>query len=365
MNFSPNKKLSICIVGEELATGGAERCAAQLSIFLERNNCYVHHVISIDKVEYEYAGKLLNLGIPDLKKGYFHRLKRFWIMYQFFQKNTFDYIIDARTKHHFLQELIITKFIYNAPLIIWVHSYMTYLYFPKSNWKAKFIYNKSLILSVSSPITTRIKELYGLSNLETISNPLDLTHIEEKSFDKTDIVGDYILAVGRMKDNIKQFDVLIDCYSKTCLPNRNVKLVLLGDGKLRKELQNQVRILGIENLVEFKGLVDNPFKYFRRALFSVLTSKYEGFSMVLAESLACGTPVVSFDCLSGPSEIIIDKENGLLVENQNGEALIDAMNTMITDTELYANCKLNAKTSISRFSIDKIGKQWLTIFKNN
>ena len=62
MNVSEKKQPRICIVSDQLATGGAERCAATLSIFLEKNNCKVHHVIVVDKIEYDFAGEVLNLG---------------------------------------------------------------------------------------------------------------------------------------------------------------------------------------------------------------------------------------------------------------------------------------------------------------
>ena len=166
-----------------------------------------------------------------------------------------------------------------------------------------------------------------------------------------------------MQDDVKQFDKLIEFYAKSELPMKDIRLFILGDGILKQELIALVKILNLEDKIYFKGKVNNPFVYFRQALYTVLSSKHEGFPMVLIESLACSTPVISFDCPSGPSEIIINNENGLLVENQNFDELAKAMNHMVDNKELYLHCKQNAKSSVQRFSIEKIGNQWLELMK--
>ncbi len=107
---------------------------------------------------------------------------------------------------------------------------------------------------------------------------------------------------------------------------------------------------------------NNPYKYLRNAKFFVLSSENEGLPNLILEALACETPVVSFDCLSGPSEMIFHKQNGLLVENQNVQKLTEAMNLFVEDEKLYTICKENAFQSISHFSIENIGKQWLDLF---
>uniref|UniRef100_UPI0030CA29AA glycosyltransferase n=1 Tax=uncultured Flavobacterium sp. TaxID=165435 RepID=UPI0030CA29AA len=200
------------------------------------------------------------------------------------------------------------------------------------------------------------------TQVKTIYNPLDFEAIEALGGEDLAIDFEYVIAAGRMNDEVKQFGHLIETYSKSELPSKNIKLILLGDGILKEKYQKLVQKLNLEKMILFKGNVSNPFQYMKRAKLLLLTSKNEGFPNVIIESLACKTPVIAFDCQSGPSEIIIPNENGILVENQNFNAFKEALNEMISNKNLYLHCKQNAKSSVERFSLKQIGNQWLQLF---
>lgn len=359
------KKYKICLVSECLSTGGAERVAALLSHFFTNKGIEVHHIIVIDSIAYDYSGELLNLGkLKNNSNDLLNKFKRFTVFKNYIKENKFDFIIEFRVKNNFFQEFIVSKWVYKSPVVFTIHNYMLHLYLPKQKWFAKNIHKKAYgMVTVSNGIKERILKDYDIKNTTTIYNPIDFSAIEQLSNEDTDIDFEYIVCAGRMNDRIKQFDKLIEAYAKSVLPSKNIKLLVLGDGRLRANLQVFAEKLDLSDKVVFLGNVKNPFKYYKKARFFVLSSKFEGLPMVIIESLACGTPVVSFDCPTGPKEIVVHNENGILVENQNNEKLIEAMNLLIENQELYSYCKQNAQTSVQRFSLENIGNQWLEYLK--
>ena len=134
---------------------------------------------------------------------------------------------------------------------------------------------------------------------------------------------------------------------------------MAGEGEDNEKLMAMTKARQMEDHVVFLPYQNNTSPLFENALFTVLTSKNEGFPNILIESLSCGTPVVAYDCKSGPSEIISHENNGLLVENQDINAMTEAIDTMISNSEVYQICKKNALESVERFDIETIGNQWL------
>jgi glycosyltransferase involved in cell wall biosynthesis len=361
-----NKIFKIALVGYQLSDGGLEKSMSSLSVFFGSMGIDVHNVVFVDKVIYPYSGKLLNIGkLKTENFGIQGKLRLLLYFRLYLIENKFDFIIDFRYRTNPLQELFFSMFTYNSKTIYTVFSSRLDTYLPSSKWLTNIICkNKYNVVCNANEIKDLLLQKYDLKNCTRIYSSIDFDAIKILAAEEIDINKPYIIAAGRFDStNVKQFDNLIIAYSKSNLPSKGISLVLLGDGERQELLKSVAKEYDIEDFVLFLGFKNNPYKYFKNALFLVLCSKYEGFGIVLIESLACGKPVISFDCISGPKEIIVDQENGLLVENQNFEKLTDALNTFVEDEKLYENCKKNAFHSVSKFSIKEIGKQWLELMK--
>lgn len=363
--MSEKKTYKICIVGNSFSRGGSERAHSNLSFFFGQKGLTVHNVIFEDLFGYGYFGELYNLG-KFSKKNFIDKIIRYKKLYDYIKKHKFDYIIDLRYRGTFYAEYLLSKLVFGQTKYIpSIRGYRLYGYFTKNEFTAKRIYkNAYAIVTVSKEIEKESKKRYGYNNLKTIYNILDLERIENLSKENIlpEINTPFIVGLGRMaENNIKQHDVMIKAFHKSKLPESGIKLVLIGDGFRRAEFENLSKELQLEDKVIFTGFKENPFPYLKKSFFMLLTSKNEGFPNVILESFACQTPVISYDCKSGPNEVIIDKQNGLLVENQNIDELVKAMNLMIEDEDLYQTCKSNTLKTALQFSPEIIGQQWLDL----
>lgn len=362
----PHKKYKIALIGYRLSGGGSDKVMANLSIFFAKNNIDVHIIIVLDEVSYPYSGKLINLGLLKNKtNGIFNKIKRLISLRKYLNENEFDFIIDFRFRTKIFQELVLARYIYNAKTIFTVHSFLIDHYMPNASWLTRLMYNHCYAnVAITNQMEELIVKKHQLNNVITISNPVNLVEIYEKSNELIDLDFEYIIAIGQYENNIKQFDKLILAYVDSGLWNKKIHLVIVGEGNAAM-LKKVVELCNVIDFVHFLGYQNNPFKYLKKSKFLVLSSKNEGLPNVILESLACGIPVVSFDCPCGPGTIIKDKVNGILVEDQNLDKLSEAMNVFVNDEKLYQYCKQNAKESVAPFSLDTIGKQWLDLMHIN
>ncbi len=167
-----------------------------------------------------------------------------------------------------------------------------------------------------------------------------------------------ILAVGRLVV-AKDYPTLLRAFSLMCR-KQPAHLLILGEGEERPRLEALARQLGLTDNVQMPGFVKNPYAYMRHARLLVLSSRWEGFANVLVEALACGTPVVSTDCRSGPREILEGGRFGRLVPVGDAEALSEAILETLQTTPDRAMLKQRAQG----FTLDESVRKYMHVFQS-
>jgi glycosyltransferase involved in cell wall biosynthesis len=220
----------------------------------------------------------------------------------------------------------------------------------------QYLYKKaSAVVSPSEGIQDQLQAMNALKDLDnyhvirnpvTPFSPLTGVNVHHNPF---------ILAVGRLQD-VKGFDLLINAFK--ALDSQTTDLIIVGDGPARKNLLELTQKLNLTNRVHLPGRKSNMQDYYDQCEIFVLSSRNEGYPNVLIEAMSSGCASVAFNCETGPSEIIADGINGMLVENGNVERLAEAINAVVNDPTLREKLASNAKLIGAANSIDKIGKKW-------
>jgi glycosyltransferase involved in cell wall biosynthesis len=166
-----------------------------------------------------------------------------------------------------------------------------------------------------------------------------------------------LVTMGSLRP-VKGHDLLIEAFRRIAPLHPQWDLVIYGEGDARRDLESQVEHSGLGSRIRLPGTTPSPFERLKEGHLFVLPSRAEGFPNALAEAMACGLPVVSFDCWSGPSELIRNGVDGLLVPAKSVEALAAALSRLMGDPAERSRLGRNATAVLERFHITKILSQW-------
>ncbi|MCG3651913.1 glycosyltransferase [Aliarcobacter butzleri] len=366
----------IVILINSLESGGAERVVSNLlNDFVDRYDCYLILIHKNIFYTLDSRVKILNLNEQKNLLGIKKFLRLPILAYKLsklIKEYKFDQVISFLSRSNYIN--ILSNILIKHETIINERAMPSLQYEYGINGKINKILIKTLYpraclcLSNSYGNMMDLKNNFNVVKIKYIHNLFDIETIEELS--KKDIEFQKkrftFVTVGRL-DSGKNHKLLIEA-----VKDFNADLWIIGDGELKEGLQKYINELNLNDKVYLLGKKENPFSFLSKADCFVFSSNYEGFPNVLVEALACGLPIISTDCQSGPREILAPTSNisfqlndkiefaeyGVLTPIKNVEKLKEAMNLMINDENLRKNYQDKAKQRANDFKIEKIIKQY-------
>lgn len=251
---------------------------------------------------------------------------------------------------------------------------------------SKWIYRKihfqmDSIISISDVMKYELDEYLGFKNHPNhirIYNPHNLDDVKKMSEEvPTDFVFSpdkkYFISIGRLA-KLKRLGDVIKAFS--ALENKNAELIFVGNGEEENRLKELTSQLGLENRIHFVGYQTNPYQYLSRADIFVSASETEGLPNTLIESMICGTPVISSDCVSGPREILHPESDltlslkdkmehgshGLLYPVGKVEYLAEAMNLLLENESLCNEFIQRGFSRMEEFEAMNIAQKYIDTF---
>ncbi len=372
-------KIKITFFIPNLEVGGAEKVTANILKWLNRDN-FSPQLLLQEKKGYHLKSIPEDVRMADFSGD--NLLFCFFKLMAYLKKEEPDIFVSVFPRFSVVS--VLAKIFCNSPvkIVIVEHSLFsstaanarTFL----RRFVAKFMFPSLMrylygfseaVICVSRGVAEDIERITGLKNkMKIIYNPIISDEIYQLAKEPVDTVYvakeslPIILAVGRLAI-AKDYPTLLKAF-QIVSKSTKAKLIILGSGDEHRKLVEFARKLKISGKVYFLGLQENPYKFMTNASVFVLSSKQEGFSTVIVEAMACGLPVVSTDCKSGPNEIITNMKNGLLVKEGDPQMVADAIIRVLRDDNLRKKFSQNGKERAKDFTAQRKTKEYENIFLN-
>ena len=321
------KKIGFCI--DSLEMGGAERLLVDIVNTLYETKEYEIHILTKlksnsyffnlikDKIKYDFL-------LEKKSEGFFSKTRDSIIKKINFKKfsEKVDIIIDF-LDGDFCSYI---KNIKDKKKIVWLHSSYKNLLIRKKNIDEKLKHYDKILVIADDMEKELLEMRKDLKNIYKIDNFVDYQEIDKKINEDLKIDFNfnqkYFLTVCRLNEEQKDVKTLIEAFS---LYKGDEKLVIAGDGPDRKMLEDLCIEKNLKDKVIFLGMINNPFIFIKNSQAFILSSKVEGFGLVLIEALYCGAKVISSNCPTGPSQILLNGEAGELFEVSNVNELLNKL----------------------------------------
>lgn len=358
-----------------LGGGGAERVVTLLLEHLDRGRFELFLVLFHERCDYALPR---DVPISCLrKKSRYDLPKLIWRLAQIYEKKKPDVVLSFMNYANLISA-VARKLSLSKPRLLFseqIHVSTDFKHEPFSSlkaWALRRLYPQSDgVICVSRGVADDLVTEFRVPHekIKVIFNPVDIEHV--LTLAKEDVHHPWfvqkqspiIIAMGRLTAQ-KGYPYLLKAFAQVISTFR-CRLVILGEGQEREALNMLARELGVETEVAFLGFQQNPFKYLALADVFVLSSLWEGFALAIMEAMACGVPVISTRCPSGPDEIITHGVNGLLVPVADDTGLAEAMLHVLKDKELAAKLGQAGRERAEDFAVPKIVKQYEMLFQTS
>ena len=311
------------------------------------------------KVNYEFLFDNYNGKSKIIKEIYRLRTKTTYLkkVEKIIEEKKYDVIIDYSSNL-----LKYKNFDIKVPIFAWIHFSLTFgekLSGEKIEKYKKQYKKYDKILTICDTMRDEFVEILGMdkTKVELVYNPINLEIIRKKAEDVNPKYGnylkeDYFLQVSRLTQQ-KQPEHLVDIYYKLKQRGIKEKLYFIGNGEKVKLIKQKIKEYNLEDDIILLGQIENPYSFFKNAKLFLHTAKYEGLPTVLLESLAFGTPVVAYDCPTGPKDILgKNSEYGELIPLNDKDTFVKRVYELIDNNEKYENYKKMSLIRANDFSME-------------
>ena len=312
-----------------------------------------------EKVNYKFLFDNYNGKNKLIKEIYRIRAKATYLkkVEKIIKENKYDVIIDYSSNL-----LKYNNFDIKVPVFAWIHFSLTFgeqLSTDKIEKYKKQYKKYDKILAICDTMKDEFVEILGMNKnkVELVYNPINLEIIKEKAENinpeyENYLKEDYFLQVSRLTQQ-KQPEHLIDIYYKLKQRGIKEKLYFIGDGEKVELIKQKIKEYNLENDVILLGQIENPYPFFKNAKLFVHTGRYEGLPTVLLESLAFGTPVVAYDCPTGPKDILgKNSKYGALIPLNDKDTFVEKVYELMNNNEKYENYKNQSFIRANDFSME-------------
>ena len=352
------KKIGI-FLGNTQGTGGISRVtwilANELRAFYE---IYILSGVRSQESTYRYAEDIaVEFLFREQKPVHTRFLRLTKGIHGFVKRNKIDILICAGTIY--FPSCVLAVRGTAAKLICWEHGNVSIKGEHKFQGFCRRIgaQNADMVISLTKADEQAYREKYGVKNCRAICNPIDrrllgdaIYHAESKK----------IISVGRLCYE-KNFELLVDVANVFLKKNLEWTWDIFGEGERRASIQKRIDEAGLQERLVLRGRAPDLYERYQEYAMLVMTSRFEGFPMTLLESTAKGVPAVSFDIRTGPNEIIVDGETGVLVPPGDAGAMAESIQCLADDRELRERMSARCLEIRGRFSCQAIVENWREI----